>query len=84
MSTVVQPHELNDVFRGNLLRLRTDRGLSQSGLATLIGTHAPHICDLEAGRKNPSLPTIAKLAEALGVEPHDLLSPARKKFSRAS
>ena len=87
MSTV-QPSELNDVFRANLIRLRTDLGLSQSQLAERLSgerkVYAPYICDIEKGVKMPGLAMLAKLAEVLGVQPKDLLDPNRKKSLIAS
>lgn len=48
--------------------LREKRGLSQRELAELLGTTQSAVARLEAGNVSPSLPTLDKIAEALGVE----------------
>ncbi|MGH9056447.1 MAG: helix-turn-helix domain-containing protein [Acidimicrobiales bacterium] len=48
--------------------LREKRGLSQRELAERLGTTQSAIARLEAGNVSPSLPTLDKVAEALGVE----------------
>lgn len=52
-------------------RVRTEReaaGLTQAELADAIGTSQPAIARLEAGGVNPSLDTLARVAQALGLE----------------
>jgi transcriptional regulator with XRE-family HTH domain len=57
-----------------LKRLRTDRFLSREELAEKTGLHRDHIGRLERDEVPDSrLPTIRKLAEALGVDPHELV-----------
>jgi ribosome-binding protein aMBF1 (putative translation factor) len=48
--------------------LREKRGLSQRQLAERLGTTQSAVARLEAGNVSPSLPTLDKVAEALGVE----------------
>ena len=48
--------------------LREKRGLSQRELAERLGTTQSAVARLEAGNVSPSLPTLDKVAEALGVE----------------
>jgi len=48
--------------------LREKRGLSQRELAERLGTTQSAVARLEAGNVSPSLPTLDKIAEALGVE----------------
>ena len=47
---------------------REKRGLSQRELAERLGTTQSAVARLEAGNVSPSLPTLDKLADALGVE----------------
>jgi len=48
--------------------LREEQGLTQAALAKRSGVTEAYISMLESGtRKNPSLPTLKKLAKALGV-----------------
>lgn len=48
--------------------LREQRGLSQRDLADRLGTTQSAVARLEAGHISPSLPTLDKVADALGVE----------------
>jgi transcriptional regulator with XRE-family HTH domain len=48
--------------------LREKRGLSQRELAERLGTTQSAVARLEAGNVSPSLPTLDRVAEALGVE----------------
>jgi transcriptional regulator with XRE-family HTH domain len=48
--------------------LREKRGLTQRELAELLGTTQSAIARLEGGGVSPSLPTLDKVADALGVE----------------
>jgi DNA-binding XRE family transcriptional regulator len=51
-----------------LRALREKKGLSQRQLAELIGTTQSAIARLEGGRISPSLPTLDRIAAALGAE----------------
>jgi transcriptional regulator with XRE-family HTH domain len=62
-------------FAGNLRRLRIEQFLSQAELARRAGLHALTITRLEAGTTAPSTRTVRALADALGVQPHDLATP---------
>jgi transcriptional regulator with XRE-family HTH domain len=48
--------------------LREKRGQTQKDLAARLGTTQSAIARLEAGNIAPSLPTLDKVAAALGVE----------------
>jgi ribosome-binding protein aMBF1 (putative translation factor) len=54
---------------------RIDHGLSQTGLAHLLGMHQPAIARLEAGDHEPSLATLSRLARVLGIEFHIDITP---------
>ena len=51
----------------SLAALRLRRGWSQRMLADKSGLQQPHIARLESGRNDPSLATMRRLAQALGV-----------------
>jgi ribosome-binding protein aMBF1 (putative translation factor) len=46
---------------------RAGHGLTQTGLAKMLGMHQPAIARLEAGSHEPSLATLARLSSALGI-----------------
>ncbi len=52
--------------------LRNKAGLSQSKLAMAVGVHRPTINQIESGRANPQLETLARIAQGIGVEVEDL------------
>ncbi len=60
-----------------VIRYRTKHDLTQTGLARLLGMKQPQVWRLEVGEVNPSIETLARLAEGLGIEflidiaPHD-------------
>jgi transcriptional regulator with XRE-family HTH domain len=51
-----------------VLRLRLERGWSQSELARRAGTGQTNISRIECGLANPTLATISNIAEAFGVD----------------
>jgi transcriptional regulator with XRE-family HTH domain len=65
--------DLRDVFAVNLRRLRHEKGLSQDDLAYEAEVSRSYLSQLEKGAFYASLKIIGRLAEALGVEPAELL-----------
>lgn len=63
MSTVVDPHVIGEHIR----RLRTERHLSVRAFAAETGFSASFISQLENGQVAPSLGSLHKIAETLGV-----------------
>ena len=59
----------------NLQRQRLARYLSQADLARKAGVHKATILRIEKGGYVPQLRTIRALAEALDVQPDQLVSP---------
>ena len=59
-------------------RLRVSAGLSQEGLAERAGLHRTYISSVERSERNVSLVNVFLIAEALGVDPRDLLAPEPK------
>ena len=53
--------------------IREQQGLSLRTLAVLAGVHYTSLVRLEAGRYDPRVSTLRKIAEALGVDLRDLL-----------
>jgi transcriptional regulator with XRE-family HTH domain len=48
-------------------QLREEAGLSQEGLALEAGLDRTYVSGIERGRRNPSLKSMQRLAEQLGV-----------------
>ncbi|HUV93176.1 MAG TPA: helix-turn-helix transcriptional regulator [Anaerolineales bacterium] len=53
--------------------VRTWAGYSQRQLAKKIGVHQTTIAQIEVGNNFPSMDTLLKLAEVLGVKPGELI-----------
>lgn len=73
-----------------VLVYRTDRGLSQTGLAKELGLKQPAVSRLEIGEVNPSIETLRRLSSVLGMEflisiaPTDRPTLLGKEVGRAS
>jgi transcriptional regulator with XRE-family HTH domain len=65
--------DLREVFATNLRRLRHAKGLSQDDLAYEADVSRSYLSQLEKGAFYASLKIIGRLAEALNVEPAELL-----------
>lgn len=61
--------------------VRTERGISQEGLADQAGMHRTYVGGIERGERNPSYRNIVKLARALEVRPSELLARAERSSS---
>lgn len=66
------------LFASNLKRLRLATGLSQEALAERAELHRTYVSSIERGERNISLENIFRVADALGVDPRELLAPERK------
>ena len=51
----------------NLKRIRTKKAISQTSISKELGIDRAFISNIENGKTNPTLSTIAKLAKAVGV-----------------
>lgn len=68
----------------NVARLRAERDWSQEELADRAKLHRTYVSGVERGVRNPTITVLAKLADALGVAPSELLvAPLSKASSRA-
>jgi transcriptional regulator with XRE-family HTH domain len=76
--------DLRDVFATNLRRVRHEKGRSQDDLAYDAGVSRSYLSQLEKGAFYASLRIIGRLADALKVEPAELLRPPpqRRKASK--
>ncbi|MGH2378176.1 MAG: helix-turn-helix transcriptional regulator [Thermoanaerobaculia bacterium] len=58
-----------------IIRYRAEHGLTQSALARQLGMQQPAIARLEAGDHEPSLATLARLSQGLGITFHVDITP---------
>jgi transcriptional regulator with XRE-family HTH domain len=70
-------HRILITFGNNLKRHRKAKGYSLRQIAALADIDHAMVDRYERGVTNPSLTTVAKLAEALEIDPCDLISPKR-------
>ena len=57
----------------NLKRIRIKKGITQGDIVRALGVSRSFISNIENGKTNPTLATIAKLAKAVGVSTNELL-----------
>lgn len=69
---------LRHVLAKNMRLLRNDLGLSQEELAHKAKLHRTYIGMIERSERNLSIDNIEKIANALGVKPHQLLLEERQ------
>ena len=60
-------------------RLRLLRGLSQERLAELVGKSGKHIGEVERGRANVGLDTLARISAVLSVDIVEVFAPRDKR-----
>ncbi len=57
----------------NLKRIRTEKGTTQGDIVRSLGVSRSFVSNIENGKTNPTLATIAKLAKALDVPIEELI-----------
>ena len=65
--------DIKAVVGKNVRQYRELKGLSQEELAFDADMHRTYVSGVERGVRNPTVLIVAKLAQALGVEPCKLL-----------
>lgn len=76
-----------DVQKSVGVRVREARekgGLSQQALAEIVDLSTSHIGQIERGERNASMPSIRRIAEALGVPLKNIVEAQEAHESRAS
>ena len=66
---------IRDIFASNLRRIRNHRRMSQEELAFQADIDRSYVSGLEAGKRNPTILVVERVARALGVKPYELLTP---------
>ena len=72
----------SEAFGEAVRQVRAERGLSQEQAALDGGIDRAYLGHIERATKNPTLATIWKVADALGVQPSELLRRAEKIAGR--
>jgi transcriptional regulator with XRE-family HTH domain len=65
--------EISKKLGTNMKKVRAKKKLSQGALARLLEVDKGYISNIENGKKNPTLATIQRLADALGVSADELI-----------
>jgi transcriptional regulator with XRE-family HTH domain len=72
--------DLEIVFGQVIRELREKQGLSQEQLSFAAARHRTYVSLIERGRNSPSIRTLWLLADALGVEPSDIIRRVQKRL----
>ncbi|RZJ46029.1 MAG: XRE family transcriptional regulator [Brevundimonas sp.] len=65
---------LAQTFGRNVRRQRQDRQVTLEALADQVGLSYSYLGEIERGKRNPTLAVVERLANALKIDPRDLLS----------
>ncbi|MFA5029627.1 MAG: helix-turn-helix transcriptional regulator [Patescibacteria group bacterium] len=57
----------------NVRRIREEKGMTQGDLCRKLGLDRAYLSNVESGKKNPTLATMERIAEALDVSVDELL-----------
>jgi transcriptional regulator with XRE-family HTH domain len=68
-------------FGQALMKFRKRKGLTQGQLAERMGTSIRMVSYFERQMKNPEVATLEKLAQALGVQPGELLNAEKGRLT---
>jgi transcriptional regulator with XRE-family HTH domain len=71
--------DLKEIMAMNLRRKRHDQHMTQEELAERAGLSARYVGAIERGDVSASVTVLGQIAEALGVEPGDLLRRSYRK-----
>ena len=69
--------DLENAFAANLVAFRRVRGMSQEALAHAVGVHRTYMQCLESAKQSATLRTVGQIANMLGVEPLEMLTPTK-------
>lgn len=65
--------KISEQLGKNMKRIRAKKGMSQGDIARALEVDRGYISNIENGKKNPTIATIQKLANALDVSADELL-----------
>ena len=72
--------DLARLLAETLQRLRQEGGLTQAGMARVLGISQPTLNRLESASQNVTLKTLNQLCRALRCEPGDLFRPGQGRL----
>lgn len=67
---------LAQIFGRNVRRTRNEKGVTLEVLAHDVGLSYSYVGEIERGKRNPTLGVVERIADALQVEPIELLRKA--------
>ena len=65
--------EISQKFGANLKKIRLENKMSQGDICRALDVDRAYISNLESGKRNPTLATIKRIADALNVSVDRLL-----------
>ena len=68
-----EKHSISSAISLAISRARQQRGWTQEQCILRASMSRSHLAMIETGRKVPNLATICKLADAFGIQPHELV-----------
>jgi transcriptional regulator with XRE-family HTH domain len=71
--------DLNEVMAVNLRRVRHEKGMTQEELADRAGLSVRYVGAIERANVSASVTALGQIADALAVEPGELLKRSRRK-----
>ena len=71
--------DLKEIMAMNLRRKRHDQHMTQEELAERAGLSARYVGAIERGDVSASVTVLGQIAEALGIEPGDLLRRSSRR-----
>jgi transcriptional regulator with XRE-family HTH domain len=83
MSTKNSSREIDKRFGQLLAKRRKRAGISQERLADILGLTRTSVTNIEQGRQPVQLHTLFTIADALGIEPTDLMPTAPELSSQS-
>jgi len=75
INSVVTSRSARALLASNVVMLRRAKGWSQEVLAEECGLHRTFVAHVERQARNIAIDNVERIAKALGVEVHVLLSP---------
>ena len=66
-------NEISQKFGANLKKIRLEKKMSQGDICRALEVDRAFISNLESGKRNPTLATMKRIADALNVDPKVLL-----------